>query len=58
MTDITNHSIPILNNIVFSPFNISSSKYNELLKLELVTKDFIRSYPNIIFMHADKAMSQ
>ena len=51
--DITNHSIPIFNNLVSFPlFTIPID--TKLLKLEIVTKDFFKLNPDIIFTHADK----
>ena len=50
---ITNHSIPILNNIISSPI-VTSSMDKLLLKMESETRIFVSKHPNIIFTHADK----
>ena len=50
---ITNHSIPILNNIISSPI-VTSSMDKLLLKMESETRIFVSEHPNIIFTHADK----
>ena len=51
--EVTNHSIPILNNIISSPI-FTSPTNKQLLKLESDTCKFILAHPNIIFTHADK----
>ena len=51
--EVTNHSIPILNNIISSPI-FTSPTNKQLLKLEFDTCKFILALPNINFTHADK----
>ncbi|KYM93385.1 hypothetical protein ALC62_16014 [Cyphomyrmex costatus] len=51
--DITNHSIPILNNIVSAP-KFTSPTTKKLSELESHTVDFIKKHPNVIYTHADK----
>jgi len=50
--DITNHSIPILNDIASS--SLSSLSIDKKLSNLKVIKKFITSHSNIIFTHADK----
>ena len=50
---VTNHSIPILNNIISSPI-FTSPIDKLLLKMESDTRIFVSAHPNIIFTHADK----
>ncbi|KYN44950.1 hypothetical protein ALC56_00602 [Trachymyrmex septentrionalis] len=50
---ITNHSIPILNNIISSPI-VTSPMDKLLLKMESDTRIFVSGHPNIIFTHADR----
>jgi len=50
---ITNHSIPILNNIIFSP--ITTFPIDKLLlKMESNTRAFLSEHANVLFTHADK----
>ncbi|KYN22049.1 hypothetical protein ALC57_05565, partial [Trachymyrmex cornetzi] len=51
--DVTNHSIPILNNIVNSHI-VTSSVDKKILKLEMETKEFMDAHLNIILTHANK----
>jgi len=51
--EVTNHFIPILNNIISSPI-FTSPTDKQLLKLESDTRIFVSAHPNIVFMHADK----
>jgi len=50
--DVTNQSIPILNNIISSPIFTSTDK--QLLKLESDTRTFVSAHPNIVFTLVDK----
>lgn len=51
--EITNHSIPILNDLVNTPIFTTPNDEN-LFRLKKDTKEFTVSHPNIIFTRADK----
>ena len=51
--EVTNHAIPILNQIISSPI-FTSPVDKQLLNMESDMRTFVSAHPNIIFMHADK----
>ena len=51
--DVTNQSVPILNNIISSPIFTSDIDI-QLSKLESDTSAFVSAHPNIVFTLADK----